>query len=129
MASRRQRVETKRAVIPYIPDLSRRVSRCFKKAGLDVVFKPPPTLRSFLSKKKPEQIEGHGFVYRIPCSACPWSYVGETSRTIKERLDEHKRAVRKWSASSEVANHVLETGHGMDWDKTLSRILPFSPRV
>ena len=101
----------------YVPGLSHKVSRCFRRAGLRVVFKPPPTLRSFLSKKKPKEIHGHGFVYRISCSLCPWSYVGETGRTIEERLVEHKRAVRQLATSSEIANHVLETGHRIDWEK------------
>ena len=131
MNSRPRPVENKRAVVPYIPGLSHKVSRCFKKAGLEVSFKPPPTLRSFLFKKKPKQIVRHGFVYRIPCSTCSWSYVGETGRTLKERLTEHKRAVSQFVTSSEVANHVLETGHVMDWDKAecLSHESSYSRRL
>ena len=108
---------SKRITLPYIPGLSNRISRCFKRAGLSVGFRPPPTLRSILVKKKPKQIENHGFVYRISCSMCSWSYVGETGRTIKQRVTEHKRAVRNWSASSEIANHVAETGHDMKWNE------------
>ena len=117
MASRHRSDEgsSKRVFLPYLPGLSHKVSRCFKKAGLKVVFRPPPTLRSLLSRKKPKQIEGLGFVYRIPCSSCSWSYVGETGRSIGQRIGEHRRAVRRLAASSEIANHVLETGHQMDW--------------
>ena len=62
ITSRPRSVVNKRAVVPFIPGLSHRVSRCFRKAGLEVSFKPPPTLRSFLCKKKPKQIEGLGLV-------------------------------------------------------------------
>jgi len=106
----------KRVTLPYIPGLSHKVDRCFRKAGLEVAHRPPPTLRSILCKKKPCDIKTHGFVYRIPCSSCSWSYVGETGRTIGERINEHKRAVRQWSVSSEVATHVSETGHGINWE-------------
>ena len=55
-------------------------------------------------------------VYRIPCAQCQWSYVGETSRTLKERLTEHRRAVKNFSSSSEIANHVLDADHRVDWE-------------
>jgi hypothetical protein len=117
VSSRGSQASSKRIILPYIPGLSNRISRCFKKTGLSVGFRPPTTLRSILVKKKPRQIEGHGSVYRISCSMCSWSYVGETGRTIKQRVSEHRRAVRNWSTSSEIANHVAETGHAMKWDE------------
>ena len=45
---------------------------------------------------------------------CGWTYVGETGRTLSERLAEHKRAVRLWSTSSEIARHVTEESHAID---------------
>ena len=45
--------------------------------------------------------------------------MGETGRTLKERLVEHKRAVREWKETSEIAVHVAETRHTMDWTGTL----------
>jgi len=114
-APRKRNTEAKRVVIPFVPGLSHKVSRCFRKAGVNVVYRPPPTIRSIISRKKPQQQESLGVVYRIPCGFCSWSYVGETGRTLSERLKEHKRAVRNMSASSEISNHGLETGHAMDW--------------
>ena len=55
-------------------------------------------------------------MYRIPCSLCAWSYVGETGRTITDRSKEHR--LRNLASSSEIANHTLETGHIMDWENT-----------
>ena len=112
---RRQDAQGKRVAIPFIPGLSQRVARCLRKVGLEVSMKPPPTLKSVLCKKKPQQTSKFGLVYVIPCSDCPWSYVGETGRSLEERLKEHKRAVRSFVASSEVANHVIQTGHAMKW--------------
>ena len=112
----RQRDQTRRVIIPYFLDLSHKIKGCFKKAGYEVSLRPPPTLRSVLSKKKPERIAWLGLVYCIPCSNCNWSYVGETGRTLRESLTEHKRAVRNMSATCEISNHVLETGHGIHWN-------------
>ena len=47
---------------------------------------------------------------------CDWSYVGETDRTLGERLKEHRRMVNNMNETSEIAKHVMETGHGMKWD-------------
>jgi hypothetical protein len=55
-------------------------------------------------------------VYRIPCKMCGWSYVGETARSLDIRVSEHKRAVRTMASTSEIASHVLDTGHSINWD-------------
>ena len=56
-----------------------------------------------------------GVVYRIPCGGCPKVYVGQTGRTLKHRLTEHRRALRIGDvASSAVAEHALSTGHPVD---------------
>ena len=69
-----------------------------------------------LSSRKPIGLEKMGLVYRIPCSQCDWSYVGETGRTLQERVGEHRRTVRNWNTSSEIANHVLNDDHQMEWN-------------
>ena len=37
------------------------------------------------------------------------------AKTSDERLQEHKRAVRNLSTASELDDHILETGHGINW--------------
>ena len=70
----------------------------------------------FSPVRSPSFFEPMGLIYLLPCSNCNWSYVAETSRTLKERLSEHRRSVRNFSTRSEVANHVHQTGHLMNWD-------------
>ena len=54
----------------------------------------------------------------IPCKDCPATYVGETTRRLVKRLDEHKRAVRKGEMKlSALAKHAWKEGHGVDWGK------------
>ena len=55
-----------------------------------------------------------GSVYRVACAECDFKYVGETGRTLQERMLEHRRAVRNFDGTSELAMHVAETGHGVD---------------
>ena len=35
-------------------------------------------------------------IYEIPCKDCEKLHIGETGRTLKKRVSEHKQAVRKF---------------------------------
>lgn len=109
---------SRQGCIPFIPGLSDKVKRIFQKAGSDVFLKAPSKLKTQLVRKKPSSIKRCGVVYQIKCRDCDWTYVGETGRTLAERLAEHKRSVKNCNVSaSEIAAHVWETGHSIDWDK------------
>ena len=57
-----------------------------------------------------------GAVYKIKCSDCQASYIGETGRNLNTRLTEHKRATRNVDVNNHIAvNHQL-TNHNIDWD-------------
>ena len=60
-----------------------------------------------------------GVVYKIPCSSCPRVYIGQTGRTLGQRVKEHQRSVRdKKIATSALAEHLERTGHTIDWTST-----------
>ena len=62
--------------------------------------------------------EMSGVVYCIPCKDCPATYVGETTRRLAQRLDEHKMTVRKGEKElSALEEHAWKEGPGLDWDK------------
>jgi len=65
-----------------------------------------------------DQRERHrqGAVYKIKCSDCQASYIGETARNLNTRLTEHKRAMRNGDASNHIAEHHQLTNHNIDWD-------------
>lgn len=44
-------------------------------------------------------IASQGVVYKIPCE-CGRIYVGETGRTLKQRITEHKRAVKSTDSNN-----------------------------
>ena len=48
----------------------------------------------------PEQRSG--VVYRIPCSECPKAYVGQTGRSLMQRVKEHSRALPQETASHQL---------------------------
>ena len=83
-----------------------------------VAHKPIFTLRRLLTrvkgKDKPE--DRPGAVYKIHCSDCQATYIGETGRNLTTRLTEHKRATKKGDLNNNIAEHHLKTNHTIDWD-------------
>ena len=62
--------------------------------------------------------ERKGVVYSISCTVCPKVYIGQTGRSLKHRLKEHRRALRNGDvAASTLAEHALVAGHGIDLSK------------
>ena len=57
-----------------------------------------------------------GAVYKIKCSDCQASYIGETGRNLNARLTEHKRATKNGDANNHIAVHHQLTNHNIDWD-------------
>ena len=51
------------------------------------------------------------------CKDCEKLYIGETGRTLKKRVSEHKQAVRKFNMNNGVAAHVHNEDHRIDWDR------------
>ena len=57
-----------------------------------------------------------GVVYEVPCHDCDHVYVGETRRTLKKQLAEHKQAVRRFNEKYGIAVHVHQHDHHIDWE-------------
>ena len=55
-------------------------------------------------------------VYEVPCKECHQTYIGETKRTLKVRLGEHKQAVKRGDPKNGIAVHAHESNHVIDWD-------------
>ena len=104
--------------------------RVFSSYGISVCFKPHQTLRQILvAPKDRTKVEDQtGVVYRIPCGGCDKVYVGETKRSVGERIKEHTAKIA--NNLSAVAEHHQKTGHEPDLDnvKVLCREDELLPR-
>ena len=92
----------------YIKGLSEKIAKVCAPLGVKPVFRPKKTLKRELMQVKnrtPEQKQT-GVVYEIPCKDCPEVYVGETKRTLKVRLSEHRQAVKRGDPKNGIAVHV-----------------------
>ena len=103
---------------PYIKGLSEKIAKVCAPLGVKPVFRPKKTLKRELMQVKnrtPEQKQT-GVVYEIPCKDCPEVYVGETKRTLKVRLSEHRQAVKRGDPKNGIAVHVQKTNHCINWE-------------
>ena len=80
----------------YIRGLSEKLERVCS-LGVRAAFKPVRTLKQTLMRLKtriPDERK-RGVVYEVLCKESSKTYVGETKRTLKVRLGEHKQAVKR----------------------------------
>ena len=96
--------------------------KCIKVNGLNpsllLLHKPITTLPHLLTnvKDKDEPNNRQGAIYKIECSDCQASYIGETGRNLNTRLTEHKRATRNGDVNNHISEHHRQTNHRIDWD-------------
>jgi hypothetical protein len=85
-----------------------------------VRFKTNPNIMSRLRhcSTKPKQEHQTGIIYRIPCLDCDANYIGETARTLSERLKEHRHLVKcgRDNTLSLLVHHCLDYNHSPDWE-------------
>ena len=112
------------AVLPYIQRVSEPLRRCLAQQSIRTVFKSDTTLRSHLVRPKEtvDLAKQDGVVYRIPCECGEvYMYIGETGRSIQERIKEHDRDMRTTglacTQTSAVSEHPYKTGHYRIWNE------------
>ena len=78
------------AVIPYIKEVPEPFRRHLQQQQIRTVFKSDTTLRSRLVRQKDpaDPNKQDGVVYKIRCT-CGKVYIGETGRSMQERMKEH----------------------------------------
>ena len=109
---------TTTATIPYTQETSETIAHVLRPYNIRVAHKPMFTLRHLLTnvKDKEEPEDRPGAFYKIKCSDCQATYIGETDRNFSTPLNEHKRATKKGDVNNNIAEHHLKTNHTIDWD-------------
>ncbi|KAL1114834.1 hypothetical protein AAG570_007658 [Ranatra chinensis] len=90
---------------------------------LDRSIRHRATKSSIICGKDPLPLKTSG-VYEILC-CCGEKYIGQTGRLVLTRIQEHIRATKNNDMKLAVAEHSMETGNLMDFEKT--RILASVP--
>lgn len=103
---------------PYVRGISEKIKRACHQLGIRAVFKSQNTLRQTLMRAKerrPEEAK-RGVVYEVPYAGCSHVYIGETGRSLNDRLKEHRYAVKTGNMNNGIAAHAWNNKHHVDWD-------------
>ena len=75
--------------------MSEAIKRILTPLNIRIAFQPYKTFREILvhPKDSVEESKRSGVVYLIPCKECRKVYIGQTGRSLKQRVKEHKRAL------------------------------------
>ena len=99
-------------VVPFIPKTSEKFKRVCKRKGIQVHFKGSNTLRTALGNPKDKDPKANqtGIIYHYQCphTNCTSAYIGESGRTLGDRIKEH------FKAPFPIHLHSSTTGHPMD---------------
>ena len=108
--------------LPWVPGLSPKLRKEYRKAGYKVVFKSGRNLKSILTSGNKSNLPDNSYpgVYKIPCSKHPKNpYIGETGIQIRNRNEQHKNCITKeqWDKSG-VALHQKDCEGSILWEQT-----------
>ena len=94
--------------LPWIPGVSPKLRKVYRKAGYKVVFKSNRNLRTTLTAKNKTALpkNSHPGVYKIPCSCGKTPYRGETKMRVSTRSTQHEDSIKKerWDNSG-ICSH------------------------
>lgn len=64
-----------------------------------------------------DKLSHNGIVYKISCNDCNATYIGQTKRQLKTRVQEHKRDIKSNTSPSVTSRHCSEFNHNFDWGR------------
>ena len=107
-------------ILPWIPGISQKLKKAYKKAGYKVAFKSGKNLKDILTNKNKTKLPKNSFpgIYKIPYSCGITPYRGETKKKIDTRIQEHQKNVEKkeWNKSA-IALHSKDCQGKIEFDK------------
>ena len=105
--------------LPWIPVLSLKLKRAFRKAGLKAVFKSSNNLKTILTSTNKSNLPGNSLpgVYQEECG-CGTRYVGETKLKVATRIQQHKKnAILGNRGHSGISDHAIDCSEDVRWDE------------
>ena len=121
------------AKLPYISGVTDRIARILQKGNIKTRFCTVKKIKNVLPSPKDSHppLQSMG-VYEVPC-CCGRSYVGQSKRSISQRLKEHERAMKlhQWDASAVAEHYASSPGHKIMFNATrvLAKTEEYHPRL
>ncbi|XP_067205235.1 uncharacterized protein [Linepithema humile] len=104
-------------VLPYANIVSKKIKHITKKYKFRLAHTIPNKLNTFIKRHKDiaEKDSHNDIVYKISCNDCNVTYVGQSKRQLRTRVDEHRSSVRR-GQNSVITEHCSRLNHNFDWD-------------
>ncbi|XP_044756971.1 uncharacterized protein LOC123315370 [Coccinella septempunctata] len=107
---------------PFIPGLSQKISRIFKRIGCTGAFYNKITTGKYFTKLKDcvPTMSQSSVVYKIPCSNCEKTYIGQTKQPLKDRIRQHRADSNNITHRDKTAltSHTHREGHKFHFEGT-----------
>ena len=106
------------AYLPYTQTTFGKLSRMLAKHKIKTVAIPHKKIANYLPPVKDEIGMRTPGIYRIPCE-CGCVYIGQSGRTIQQRINEHSRYVKLAQTNkSAIAEHSFNLDHKIKFQET-----------
>jgi len=105
-------------LLPYIRSISEEINLSIDKNIYITGYRILNKLTGFIKRHKDaNDFEvNNNIVYKISCNNCNASYVGQTKRQLKTRINEHVKNIKfDESKHSVITKHMLDNDHIFDW--------------
>ncbi|XP_065662774.1 uncharacterized protein LOC136085398 [Hydra vulgaris] len=105
--------------LPWIPIISPRLRRLFRKADYRTVFKSNAYLKMLLTFRNKSKLPRNSQpgTYLIKCK-CSKVYVGESKLQIRTRVQQHQKFLTEGKLSqSALALHKVNRNEDIEWDR------------
>ena len=91
----------------------RKLTSLFKHIDISIAFRSTNTIQQLTKPKSQNYIKEHNKsgIYALTCNTCKQAYIGQTSRHLKQKYQEHIRYIRNNDPQSAYAQHILKNQH------------------
>jgi hypothetical protein len=96
----------------YSPQI-RKITNLFKHTDLKITFKNKNNILQLTKPRNNNKTQNYKLsgICTLTCKTCKRTYIGQTSRDLKQRYQEHIRYVKSNNPQSAFALHILNNRH------------------
>jgi len=96
----------------YSPQI-RKITNLFKHTDIRIALKCSNNLQRLTNAEKKNKTQEHKCrgIYALTCKTCNHKYIGQTSRDLNKRFQEHVRYIKNSNPQSAFAKHILHNRH------------------
>ena len=93
------------------------IAKNLDKFNIEIVHETSTSIKD-ITHNTPNKLQAsEACIYSIPCSGCDREYIGQTSRSLKERLNEHRRALKHNDLNNALVTHRNSSNHNFSFKK------------